>query len=239
MNVFYVAARSIFRMTGLVSLIERMSPPTAYEKRFHEELVKAVKPGDVVWDVGANVGLYTEQFCRWVGERGSVVAFEPGVEACESIRERIPNCAWLKLENVALGETDMAGRLVIEGSSVDNHIKTAGNPAEDSVNTIPVTICRGDTVRDRLGQMPDIVKVDVEGFEEEVSAGFGDMLATPKLRGLFVEVHFNKLARRGRTFAPVRIEKLLRSNGFTTKWADRSHIVATRSSSSPASGLAA
>lgn len=208
-------------------MINRLRPASAYEERFHAALVRGVRPGDVVWDVGANVGLYTELFCQWVGETGAVVAFEPGVESCESIQERIPDCAWLKIENAALGDTDMVGQLMIEEGSVDNHI-AEGGVTDANAKTIPVTICRGDTVRARLNQTPSVVKIDVEGFEEEVLAGFGSMLSAPELRSLFVEVHFSKLEARGRAAAPVRIEKLLKSSGFATMWADASHIVATR-----------
>jgi FkbM family methyltransferase len=225
MNPLLIKARSIARKTGVIGIINRLRPAGSYEEHFHEALVKAVKPGDVVWDIGANVGLYTEQFCQWVGKDGFVVAFEPGVEACESIRERIPNCAWLQIENAALGETDTTGRLVIAEGSVDNHVAT---DADDDANSIPVVISRGDTMRSRLGRAPNVVKVDVEGFEEEVLLGMGEVLTSPELRSVLVEVHFLKLEMRGRATAPVRIEKLLKGKGFSTNWVDASHLVATR-----------
>jgi hypothetical protein len=65
-------------------------------------------------------------------------------------------------------------------------------------------------------------------FEEELLQGMGEMLTSPALRNILVEVHFMKLELRGRSTAPVRIEKLLRRNGFTIRWADTSHLVATR-----------
>jgi FkbM family methyltransferase len=228
MNPLLIKARSIARKTGVIGILNRLRPAGSYEEYFHEALVKAMKPGDVVWDVGANVGLYTEQFCEWVGRDGFVVAFEPGVEACESIRERIPNCAWLVIENAALGETDTTGRLVIAEGSVDNHVATDADAADGDANSIPVVISRGDTVRNRLGRMPNVVKVDVEGFEEEVLLGMGEVLTSPELRSVLVEVHFLKLEMRGRATAPVRIEKLLKGKGFSTNWVDASHLVATR-----------
>jgi FkbM family methyltransferase len=228
MNPLLIKARSIARKTGVIGILNRLRPAGSYEEHFHEALVQAVKPGDVVWDVGANVGLYTEQFCQWVGKDGFVVAFEPGVEACESIRARIPDCAWLQVENAALGETDTTGRLVIAEGSVDNHVATDADAANGDVNSIPVAISRGDTVCRRLGRTPNVVKVDVEGFEEEVLLGMGEVLKSPELRNVLVEVHFLKLEMRGRATAPVRIEKLLKSNGFATKWVDASHLVATR-----------
>jgi hypothetical protein len=96
------------------------------------------------------------------------------------------------------------------------------------VQTVPVTICRGDSLCNRLGRVPNVVKVDVEGFEEEVLLGMGELLASSLLRCLLVEVHFKTLEKRGRAMAPVRIEKLLAGNGFRTRWVDASHIFATR-----------
>jgi hypothetical protein len=89
-------------------------------------------------------------------------------------------------------------------------------------------ISRGDTARNRLGRTPNVIKVDVEGFEEEVLLGMGDVLTSPELRSVLVEVHFLKLEVRGRATAPVRIEKLLKSKGFRTDWVDASHLVGTR-----------
>ena len=225
MNVWQIKARSLARRTGIIGLINFLRPTGSYEERAHEALIGAVKPGDVVWDVGANIGVYSEMFCEWVGQDGFVVAFEPFADSCARIRERVPDCAWLQVENIALGEADTTGRLVTGAESVENHLAAE---ADDSAGTVPVAICRGDTVCGRLGRVPNVVKVDVEGFEEEVLAGMGEMLASPELRSLLVEVHFLKLEMRGRATAPVRIEKLLGGKGFKTKWVDASHLFATR-----------
>ena len=228
MNPLLIKARSVARKAGVIRIINRLRPASPYEERFHDALVAAVKPGDVVWDIGANVGLYTEQFCQWVGKDGFVVAFEPGPDACQSIRERLPHCAWFRVENIALADADAVGQLVLEAGSVDNHIATETDAARDDVNAVPMTISRGDTVCSRLGRTPNVIKVDVEGFEEEVLLGMGDVLTAPALRSILVEVHFYKLEMRGRATAPVRIEKLLRAKGFTTNWVDASHLAATR-----------
>ena len=230
MNPWQVKLRSLARRTGAIGAIHllqsRLRPAGAYEQRVHEALAGAVRPGDVVWDVGANVGVYTELFCEWVGKDGSVVAFEPFADSCAHIRERLPDCAWLRVENVALGETDAIGRLVTSADSVENHLAT--DSSIDAAGTVAVTICRGDAISARLGRAPNVVKVDVEGFEEEVLAGMAETLASPDLRSLLVEVHFSKLEQRGRAMAPVRIKRLLRGKGFKTSWVDASHLFATR-----------
>ena len=91
MNPWIIKAWSLARKTGIISIINHLRPSRSYEQRAHEALMGAVKPGDVVWDVGANVGMYSELFCEWVGKDGLVVAFEPWAESCERIRERLPD----------------------------------------------------------------------------------------------------------------------------------------------------
>jgi FkbM family methyltransferase len=228
MKPWVVKARSLARKTGAIRLINRLRPARSYEQRANQALTAALRPGDVVWDVGAKFGLYTELFCRHVGPAGLVVAFEPSAESCAGIREVLPDCAWLRVENVALGDADTTGRLVTEADSVENHVATEADARNGAAVSIPVEIRRGDTVCARLGRVPNVIKVDVEGFEEEVLLGMGELLASPQLRCVLVEVHFTKLEARGRAMAPVRIEKLLGARGFRTTWVDTSHLFAAR-----------
>jgi FkbM family methyltransferase len=226
-NAWQIKIRSFARKTGIIRLINLLRPAGSYEQRAHKALMDAVRPGDLVWDVGANVGLYSELFCQWVGKEGSVVAFEPFANSCDRIRERLANSAALRVENIALGDTDTSGRLVTGAESVENHIATDADALAGSTG-VPVVICRGDTVCNRLGRVPNVIKIDVEGFEEEVLMGMEEVLASPTLRSVLVEVHFKKLEERGRPTAPIRIEKLLGSKGFRTTWVDASHLFATR-----------
>ncbi len=56
MNWLSIRTRSLARKMGLVRLVHRLRPERPYEDFFHRALELAVKPGDAVWDVGANVG---------------------------------------------------------------------------------------------------------------------------------------------------------------------------------------
>lgn len=226
MNTLIIRTRSLARRLGLLRFIHRVRPSRHYERHFHRALQSAIKEGDVVWDIGANVGLYTELFCKWVGPTGRVFAFEPFPVSLQQIRERLPDCPWLHLEGIALGENDGQGQLVLGDSSTTNHLETNG--AIPASNTIEVPVCRGDSLAKRFGQIPNVIKIDVEGFEEEVLAGLGHILSSAELRSILMEVHFQTLEKRGRATAPVRIEKSLRNEGFRIKWLDASHLKAER-----------
>jgi hypothetical protein len=75
---------------------------------------------------------------------------------------------------------------------------------------------------------PNVVKIDVEGFEAEVLRGFGALLERPSLRAVCVEVHFALLDTRSERNAPAEIERRLYAAGFRCRWADHSHLVAVR-----------
>jgi hypothetical protein len=95
--------------------------------------------------------------------------------------------------------------------------------------SISVQIFAGD---DFGGRCPNVIKIDVEGFEEEVLTGMPRVLANQGLRAIFLEVHFALLEQRGKPTAPIRIQQKLRDCGFTIKWLrSRSHLQGTRDNS--------
>jgi FkbM family methyltransferase len=233
LNSFVIKLRTLARKTGTHRLLYRMRytlfPKRPYEQGFHQALEEEIGPGDAVWDVGANIGFYSELFLKWVGPAGFVVAFEPYPQSVERIRQRIPDCQRLHIEKVALGQTESAARLaVFENHSTRNHVQFDGEAGSPEEATIPVDVCTGDSVCARLERVPNVIKIDVEGFEEEVLLGLGKTLSSPEVRAVLLEVHFGVLASRGQANAPVRIEKLLRGKGFKTKWITENHLKAER-----------
>lgn len=60
--------------TELLYLTERIGKD---ERRILEFMGQLLQPGDVVYDVGAYLGLHTIFFAKRVGEQGRVVSFEP------------------------------------------------------------------------------------------------------------------------------------------------------------------
>jgi len=220
MNALTIKARSAARRIGLLPLIQRLRSNGPYEREFGLALLGAIRPGDVVWDVGANIGLYTRQFIERAGSSGKVIAFEPE-PACYEILRR--GCAQATLVNVALGERAERGFIEFHNEPGNGSHCIVSQP-NDSSN--PVTIVRGD---DYDGPCPNVMKIDVEGFEEEVLMGMPRILANLRLREIFLEVHFAQLEQRGKATAPLRIEKMLREHKFRTKWfRDRSHLQAIR-----------
>jgi hypothetical protein len=85
-------------------------------------------------------------------------------------------------------------------------------------------------VQSDVVDVPNVVKIDVEGFELEVLSGMKQILANRALKAVGIEVHFKLLQERGLTRAPRQMESLLQEAGFLCSWPDSSHIFAVRTS---------
>ena len=198
----------------------------AYEQKFRDLLLTNIREGDLVWDVGANVGLYTRLFVDRVGRDGKVIAFEPSPRAFAQLQSLFATEPSVILQGVALSDFDGEADFFVaeRGSTVtDSLVFRSGNSA-----SIRTSVKRGDSMCSL--NAPAIIKIDVEGAELEVLKGMTETLLAPGLRGVFVEVHFLALAQRGMRAAPVEIQKILQQAGFDVVWTDASHIAGLRKS---------
>lgn len=158
------------------------------EREFLEDVLAHTEPGDVVYDVGANIGLFT---CLLAQAGGEVHAFEPDAVNRERLRENLALNGLeesVSVHRVGLSDENRSMRLAVE--SADGPIRpqahvepAAAQRAADGSGTV-VQVRRGD----RLGvRPPDVVKVDVEGHEVAVLRGLSGVL--DEVRHVFVEVH--------------------------------------------------
>jgi len=136
-----------------------------------------IHDGDIVWDVGANVGLFTFAAAYRCGQKGFVVAIEPDVIMLQLLQKSVlsqPNTsARVEVIPVAVAETIEVKKFVIsERARATNHLdgyegSTQTGGARSYQNVISVTL-------DWLSQyypMPTVLKIDVEGAELEVLKG--------------------------------------------------------------------
>lgn len=221
-----IAIRNLTRRLGLNRWVASWLGSREYEDRFGKALVAEVRPGDVVWDVGANVGHYTRIFAERSGPAGKVFAFEPSRVNYAKLCENTKGLQSVVAHSFGLGQRSgkysfMQGKDDLGATSRVSEGHEGGG--------IEVEIRRGEEVVDaRLASPPTFIKVDVEGFEWEVLDGLGKILSSPALHGLGIEVHFGILAERRMARVPTQIGALLKRAGFTCSWPDSSHVIAVR-----------
>jgi len=201
-----------------------------HELRFAKNMLSAVSPGDIVWDIGANVGLYSVLFSQVCGESGHVYAFEPN-PVCRAKLEA--NLATNRVKNVtvlshALGGEDGTVQFVADPVE-PNTVGHIGRQGETSEHQFQVECRKPDTlVKEKIAPSPCLLKIDVEGFEYEVITSTEKLFQEPNCRKIFCEIHSRILADRSLPYAPRAIRKHLIKQGFTVEWVDSSHIVAAR-----------
>ena len=198
-----------------------------YEDRFHDELLRAIVPGATVWDVGANVGFYTNLFAEKVGSLGKVVAFEPSPTTFAVLQQQASGRPEIVLHNVALSDrsghaTFYVGRTDTAHGATDSLTRSANLEA----HAVSVSTMRGDSPD--LIPVPNVIKIDVEGYELEVLEGMSGILKEPSIRGIFIEMHFLEMTNRGLHDGPKRIVDALHAADFLIRWTDPSHIAAVR-----------
>lgn len=142
----------------------------AVQKVFESQL----QPGDVVLDVGANVGFFTVLSAHLVGSDGHVFAFEPHEDNVAAIHY---NVALNGFKNVTVIEAAVAdrsgeGELLVAHYSGGSALSTVATPPPDFKERIVVRILSIDELAaGGIIRRPNMVKIDVEGAELTVLRG--------------------------------------------------------------------
>ncbi len=221
--------RNLGRATGLNRLMALLLVRENYEERYQAAMLGAIRQGDIGWDVGANVGLYSKKFSDIVGPSGKIFAYEPSPANLQRLNAAVAGRANLTVVPVALGEREdvVAFEQSRDALGAMSRIREKSDTASE--RQVKVQLSSGDRlISSGVVAMPNVIKIDTEGFELDVLLGLRQTLQEKRLRMLCIEVHFGLLQERGLSNAPSDIEKLLVSSGFTIAWPDASHIVAKR-----------
>ena len=137
-------------------------------------LLHLLKPGELFIDVGANIGSYAVLASKVCGARS--IAFEPDPETVKWLRRNIEVNhlqALAVVHDVALGARNGEIAFTV-GLDTTNHVAAA---QDQRVRMVAVR--RLDDIADAAH--PTLVKLDVEGFEEQVLLGASHVLSSPSL----------------------------------------------------------
>ena len=143
-----------------------------------------IQKGDMVLDIGANIGTHTLWFAKKVGKRGRVIAFEPQRLLFQTL------CANMAINSVINTDCKQMGvgsvQKLIDLPVIDPTKKTnfGGVDIRGHTSGEKVAICKIDDIGLKRC---DFIKIDVEGMEPDVLMGGVNTIA--KLRPyIYMEV---------------------------------------------------
>jgi FkbM family methyltransferase len=180
--------------------------PLLIEGQMLGYLQRLVRPGDVVYDIGANVGLYT-RFAAQFGA-GRTFAFEPMAANIELLRRNVDLAldAAAKIEVMELAVSDRDGEELLQVDDVMSATATldrvrSGEPSEGhqlyglAPKTERVRVAKLDTlVFERGLPPPQVMKIDIEGAEGMAMRGARRVLAEHR-PAIAMELHNAEVSR--------------------------------------------
>lgn len=139
---------------------------------------KAIGSETVVWDVGANAGLISLQLMQGPTPPVAIVAFEPNPVPFRTLASLFEYTETVQALPLALGEK--AGRLALYQDASSSLLGSLLRP-DATWDAVEVEVIDGDSLcRERDVAMPDLIKIDVEGFELQVIKGLKEILETSR-----------------------------------------------------------
>ena len=168
-----------------------------YESVIMDELAKLIKKGSVAYDVGANIGQYSLRLSRLVGSKGKVYSIEANPLCVYFLRANLQLNKQSNVEilPVALLHDSLTTDFTINYSNLGLGV-TQGSQlyAGKAGHNIIVWSLPFDQLVERFNlELPDFVKIDIEGAEGKAVAGMRGVMQ--KKRPIFlIEVHGREAA---------------------------------------------
>src|SRR5829696_1262293 len=141
---------------------------TPWEQSEQHVMKNTVLKGDVVFDVGANIGLHTVLLSKLAGKNGKLFVFEPNTELLPQLTVTLEGLGNAVLFPFALSnKSEVATLFVPENAEMGSLADwTAGRDDVGTTHTIDCEVRRlDDLVNAGIVPLPDFIKCDAEGAE--------------------------------------------------------------------------
>ena len=175
---------------------------TAYEGTYEREILRLlgdlVHEGDLVIDVGANVGIISARAAGLVGSSGRVIAVEPSPRCVGALLEVTGGLGNVTVITAALGDSD--GMVELTGWDNPDH-RGLGSVVPGHRSGLAENWYEGETLhvpqltlRNLLSEQVDkedeiaLLKIDVEGYEPDVLRGAPELFSNRRVRAAILEV---------------------------------------------------
>jgi FkbM family methyltransferase len=175
-----------------------------------------LKEGDVALDIGANIGYYVLIESQIVGKKGHVYAVEPVLSTFKQMQKnvRLNNSKNISTFQLAFGaERNEKSAIYVSGKSNLSSMSrdAVGGTLEYAQEVVMETV--DNFLKDKAS--PNIVRMDVEGFEYEIIRGMHETLK----ENVKILVELHPLPRYMKPGKMDEIFQILEQNNFKVRFA--------------------
>lgn len=180
------------------------------------ELIKnEIYDGNVVLDIGANIGYFTLIFAKKVGSKGKVFAFEPEPNNFRLLKKNVQvnNFQNVVIENFALSENNGRINLYLSERDVGSHRVYQSNKVTNNFVTVKKIKLDDYLKKYSFSKNISFIKLDVEGAELDVLKGMTGILKNNKPLKILLEYSPSNLKEFGNN--PEELLKFLNQYKFS------------------------
>ncbi len=202
----------------------KLSREGIYEETETRYVMDQIKEGQIVLDIGANIGYYTLIFANLVGKKGHVFAFEPEPDNFDLLKKNVEtnNYKNTTTENLAVSNKIGNVKLYLCKSNAGQHkIFPSKTISDDYVNVNVTTIDEYFKLSDLYDKI-SFIKIDVEGAEMGVLQGMDNLLEKNRLTLL---MEFNPKQMIEYNVSPQDLLNFLVSKGFILNYVDKENKI--------------
>jgi FkbM family methyltransferase len=187
----------------------------SYEKEYCDYWMKLAPHAVIIFDIGANVGLYS-LLAAAVNPASRIHAFEPTPEIGEAFRENIRRNRLKNIFVSSLGVGNGSGQAFLQrfmgGEDIYDGMNFISAQKTESANLPISVIAIADYCRQNGLARIDLMKMDIEGGEYDALLGAKNLLESQAIGCIFLEL-VESHARRF-DHSTVEIKRLLANAGY-------------------------
>ena len=160
------------------------------------EWIDSMEDGDVLYDVGANVGVYS--IYAGINRKVKVCAFEPLAANYFLINRNIEEnnlSEFVRAYCLALNDEDMISSFHVQNTGFGSAISSFGAPVDHNGDVFEAKFQQGmvgmslDNFIEKFNpEFPTFIKIDVDGIEDKIIKGALKTLSDKRLKSISIEL---------------------------------------------------
>ncbi len=159
------------------------------------KIIKEVlKPGDIIFELGANIGYYSLLESKLIKETGKIFAIEPELENFNLLKRNIDlnNIKNVEVFNIAISNENGNSKFYV---TKDSNLHSMYKPRSGDYKEVIIETRTVDKFLENKGKI-NFLRMDIEGYEYQALKGMQETLKNNKDLSLFIELHTSRVGMK-------------------------------------------